>query len=282
MKLLGWDTSSKIGTIVALEWDASQRGKGWSDVRLVAEWTLNVTATHSERLLWGIHQVLESAGWKITDVDLFAVGVGPGSFTGLRIGITTARSLAHSLKKKIIPVSSLAALARPVALQLKENASRTLVVAATDACKGELFALFGSARSVGDCVCLADGDSAGLWKRGVEESVYSPDSLISALKKKLRTDAKGEGAGGWVVIGEGRHRYLDAWSELPKKNEWKCTQLFPDHVQGRYLGQLAWEGFQAGLARDPLAIRPRYLRASDAELKLKAGLLRPAPVCSES
>jgi tRNA threonylcarbamoyladenosine biosynthesis protein TsaB len=284
MKLLAWDTSSKVGALVALEWDQDRRGLSWDDVRLVGEWTLNVTATHSERLLWGVHHLLESAQWRIADVDLFAVGVGPGSFTGLRIGMTTARSLAHSLKKPLIPVSSLAALARPVAVHLSElkiskkpDLGRTLVIASTDACKGELFAIYGSARSVRDCVCLADGDQQGLWKRGVEERVETPEALSKLLKKKLSASSEEEG-GYWVAVGEGRRRYPELWESLPAEKEIRVALSFSDHVQGRYLGQLAWEAFQFGLSRDPLSIHPRYIRASDAEMKLKAGLLRPAPV----
>jgi tRNA threonylcarbamoyl adenosine modification protein YeaZ len=284
MKLLAWDTSSKVGALVALEWDQDKRGLTWDDVRLVGEWTLNVTATHSERLLWGIHQLLESAQWKIADVDLFAVGVGPGSFTGLRIGLTTARSLAHSLNKSLIPVSSLAALARPAAIHLGHlkfskslDLGRTMIVAATDACKGELFTLYGSARSVRDCVCIADGDRQGIWKRGVEERVETPEALIKLLTKKLNSVSDEEGAGYWLAVGEGRRRYPELWESLPAEKEIQAPFSFSDHVQGRYLGQLAWEAFQFGLSREPLSIHPRYIRASDAEMKLKAGLLRPAP-----
>lgn len=262
MKLLVWDTSSKSGTLAALEWDTT--------LRLAAEWTLNVESTHSERLLWGIHSLLESARWKIDEVDLFGVGVGPGSFTGLRIGITTARTLAHSLNKPLIAVSSLAALARPVALSLARAQLPAWVIATTDACKGELFALWGNARSVADCVSLADGDQPGLWKRGVEERVLSPEELMKVVGRKLKAQRRFQ----WIAVGEGRSRYLDAWKSLPHAREMETLVPFSNQVQGRYVGQLAWEAYQAGLARDPLTVHPRYVRASDAELKLRAGLLK--------
>lgn len=271
MKALAWDTSSKAGALVALEWDAASR-TGWDSVRLVSEWTLNVDATHSESLLWGIHQMLESARWKISDVDVFGVGMGPGSFTGLRIGVTTARTLSHTLGKPLVGVSSLAALARPAAAWLAD--SGTILVATTDACKGELFSLWGAAKGVRDCVALADGDSPGLWKRGVEEKVLSPEALMTQVRKKI---AGGGKKLSWAVVGEGRLRYLEDWKALPRSREVRIPDFFRDQVQGRALGQLVWEAAQAGLARDPLTVHPRYVRASDAELKLKAGLLKAAP-----
>jgi tRNA threonylcarbamoyladenosine biosynthesis protein TsaB len=244
----------------------------------VTELALNVDSAHSERLLWGIDSVLAAARWRLEDVDVLGVGTGPGSFTGLRIGVTTARTLAHTLRKPLIGVSSLAALARPAALALaaagKGARSRAVVVAATDACKGELFALWGSARSVRDCVVMAESDSAGLWKRGVEERVLSPEDLMKGIKRKL---TEGAGAAGWVVVGEGRKRYEDDWKKLPQAKRLELADSFSDQVQGRYLGQLVWEAYQAGLTRKALQVHPRYIRASDAELKLKAGLLPAGP-----
>jgi tRNA threonylcarbamoyladenosine biosynthesis protein TsaB len=272
MKLLAWDTSSRVGALAALEWDPSLKSQGWNDVKLVAEWSLSIELTQSERLLWGIHQILESARWKLEDVDVFAVGVGPGSFTSLRVGITTARTLAHSLKKPLIGVSSLAALARPTALWLNSQKSKAVVVATTDAAKGELFALYGSAAAVVDCVVLAEGDAQGLWKRGVEETVLAPGELMSILQQKL---GKSKGAS-WIAVGEGRNRYPDEWKKLDGKQELQAPVPFSGQVQGRFVGMLAWEAFQAGILREPLNVHPRYVRAPDAEIKLKAGLLPPA------
>ena len=272
MKLLAWDTSSKIGALAALQWEP----KMGVAPQLVAEWTLGVEAsTHSDRLLWSIHQLLEASRWKIGEVDLFAVGIGPGSFTGLRIGVTTARTLAHTLGKPLIGVSSLAALARPSALWLSSQKERTILIAATDACKGELFALWGASRSVRDCVCLAENDLPGLWKRGVEEVVITPDDLMKGIKRRLGKTA-------WAVVGEGKNRYPDLWKELPKKQEFEIPVPFADQVQGRFVGWLAWEAYQAGVVRKPLEVHPRYLRASDAELKLRAGLLQAGPTRGDS
>jgi tRNA threonylcarbamoyladenosine biosynthesis protein TsaB len=279
MKLLAWDTSSKAGAIVALEWPAEMVREGekptspsWESVRQAGEWSLNVDSQHSERLLWGIHQMLESARWKLEEIDAFAVGVGPGSFTGLRIGITTARTLAHALQKPLIGVSSLAALARPAALWLKSTErSDVMVVASTDACKGELFALWGKASSVAGCVQAPLEEQEGLWKRDVRELVIAPEELMDAVKSKLKKDSA------WIALGEGRARYSDAWKKLPAKQELRLEVPFSDQVQGRYLGMLAWEAWLAKMSREALAVHPRYVRASDAEIKLKSGVLKKAP-----
>jgi tRNA threonylcarbamoyladenosine biosynthesis protein TsaB len=280
MKLLVWDTSAKVGAIAALEWGEGTRS-GWDGVRLVSEWTLNVDSQHTERLLWGIHEILQASRWKLEDIDLFGVGVGPGSFTGLRIGVTTARTLAHTLNKPLIPVSSLAALARPVALWISKaqatlaKTKKTVVIAATDAAKGEIFSLWGNSKSIVDCVIKADGDSPGLWKRGVDEEVLPPDELIRLIKRKM---SEGGSSGTfWSVVGEAANRYPDLWKKLPASKRIEVPSSFTEHIQGRFLGQLAWEAYQAGVVRKALNVHPHYLRVADAEMKLKQGLLPPGP-----
>lgn len=281
-RLLAWDTSSKVGALVALDWDDSGGSKpvGGLPYRLVSEWTLNLDAAqHSERLLWGVHQMLESCRWKLSDIDFFGVGIGPGSFTGLRIGITTARTLAQTLGRPLVGVSSLAALARPIGLHYSDSPSRVIVVASTDAAKGELFSLVGAARSLTDCVARADGDFPGIWKRGVEEDVLSPNEIVKLVKKKLSEGVSREKSF-FVKIGEGKNRYSEIWKTLPKSKEVACPVPFIDQVQGRFLGQLCFEAIQAGLARSALDVHPRYLRVADAEKKLKSGELKPSPMHS--
>ena len=268
MKFLAWDTSSKAGSIVAMDSE-----------KVIAELSLNVDSTHSERLLWGIHQVLEAARWKLEDVDVFGVGVGPGSFTGLRIGVTTARTLAHTLHKPLVGVSSLAILARPIAdiFSKTGRGKETLVVAVTDACKGELFSLWGTADqlsydSSSDLLpntlthSLRDSLQASF-----HEEVHEAPVLLQRLGELFKT--LGPNAA-WIAIGEGRKRYAEDWSHgLPLERE--LSSLFPlyNQIEGRYLGRLVLEAFNRGEYKtEALDVQPRYLRASSAELKLRSSL----------
>ncbi len=249
IKFLVWDTSSKTAALATFEADTAA-----GTLTLLAEWIVNVeTSTHSERLLWAIDGILKASRLALEELDFFGVGVGPGSFTGLRIGITTARTLAHSLNKPLVGVSSLSALARPVALWLQTLKQDAVLIASSDACKGELFALYGKPAEI-----LSDVP--------ISEQVLSPSDLIKAIKKKLSKKRK------WLAVGEGRKRYLDFWKELPSSLEIKFPSLYRDYfqnIQGRYLGALVWEAYKGGKIQNALTLFPRYLRASSAELKLK-------------
>lgn len=269
MKLLAWDTSSKFGSIAALEWTPGQAKLP----RLAAEWSLGLEAAHSDRLLWAVHQLLEACKWTLDEVDYFGVGVGPGSFTGIRIGVTTARSLALATGKPLVGVSSLSALVRPVAAAYAEiSQEKVFVVGATDACKGEIFVLSGIAKSVRDCVSHEDSGNGALWKRGVEEALHTPESLSALLEKRLEE----KDCSTVVVVGEARDRYPEIFGPLAKREGIRMLEvsgLAGDFVQGRSVAHLAWEAVQGGLERPGMLIHPRYLRASDAEIKLSRGLL---------
>jgi tRNA threonylcarbamoyl adenosine modification protein YeaZ len=271
MRLLAWDTSSKTGTIAALLWDAKSKGTD-QNFKVLSEWRLNVDLAHSDQLLWALSQTLEAANWKLPDIDYLGVGVGPGSFTGLRVGLATAKALAFSLSRPIVGVSSLAAYARPVADWAYAFRRKILVIVAHDACKNEVYALWGAARSVRECVALAENDLPGVWKRGVEEKALSPTVLASALRKKYA-----EGMDGWIALGNAVDRYPEIFSALPRETRIEVPHLTDQGVDPRTLGQLAWEGVQAGLPRAAELVGPRYLRASEAEMKLKAGLLPKGP-----
>jgi tRNA threonylcarbamoyl adenosine modification protein YeaZ len=277
-RYLGFDTSSVTGVVVAFE--VSDQVE--DNLRIVAEWTLSLeTSRHSERLLWTIDTVLQSAGWKLSDLTAIAVGVGPGSFTGLRIGITTAAMLAAQLKLPVIPISSLALLARGAHEFLKEmievnpkqnkGLEKTLIMACTDASKGEWFALTGSQKSIGDCIAMAEGDLPGIWGRGVSEKAITPEVALKEVEKYL--DKHPESS--WLAVGQSVQRYEIEFKTLPAKRRLSIKKAL-NQVQPRILAILTWEAIQQGFFRDFSALKPRYLRDSDAEVKLKKGLLKPA------
>ncbi len=100
MLILGIETSTRTGSVAVL----SEKG-------VVAQYSLNIEVTHSERLMSTVDRVLKDTGHAIRDFDGFAVAIGPGSFTGLRIGISTVKGLALATEKPIAAVPTLQALA---------------------------------------------------------------------------------------------------------------------------------------------------------------------------
>jgi tRNA threonylcarbamoyl adenosine modification protein YeaZ len=267
-RFLAWDTSSVTGIVTAFEIEGSV-------LREVVSWSLSLeTSRHSERLLWSIDTVLQSAGWKLKDLSGIAVGVGPGSFTGIRIGVTTARMLASTLSIPVTPISSQALLARN-AVDALPVLDKTLVIACTDATKGEWFTLMGSAKSVRDCVTFAEGDYPGVWGRGVIEMVLPPDEMLERANKqleKLGEDAK------WIAIGQSVLRYPEIWKALPQKIRVKDLPETIHKANPQILTQLAFEAIQQGIQRPSSSLKPRYLRDSEAEVKLKKGLLKVNPL----
>ncbi|MDA8229281.1 MAG: tRNA (adenosine(37)-N6)-threonylcarbamoyltransferase complex dimerization subunit type 1 TsaB [Desulfitobacterium hafniense] len=100
MKYLSIDTTTKVTALALAE-----------DSKVIAEGFLHTNKTHSERLIPMLDQLLLAASWKLSDLDFIGVVRGPGSFTGIRIGIATAEGFAQVLNIPVIGVTSLEALA---------------------------------------------------------------------------------------------------------------------------------------------------------------------------
>lgn len=96
MKRLAFDASTTVATCAVSEDDV-----------VLASFTINHPKTHSELLLPMIDQVLKAVGWKISDLETIVVANGPGSFTGLRIALATAKALAHAHNIPVYTVSTL-------------------------------------------------------------------------------------------------------------------------------------------------------------------------------
>lgn len=130
MKILSLDSSSVTASVAVTE-----NGK------ILGEGFINNGLTHSQTLMPLVAETLEKSGVSIKDIDLFAVTNGPGSFTGVRIGIASVKGMADALGKKCVPVSTLEAIAQPL------NTEDVIACAVMDArcnqvytasfCKGE-------------------------------------------------------------------------------------------------------------------------------------------------
>ena len=99
MKVLAFDTSSKALSLAILE-----------DRQILAETTINIKKNHSITLMPAIDFLMASLDWTPKDLDRIVVAEGPGSYTGLRIAVATAKTLAHTLKIELVGMSSLLAL----------------------------------------------------------------------------------------------------------------------------------------------------------------------------
>jgi tRNA threonylcarbamoyladenosine biosynthesis protein TsaB len=102
------------------------------DYNLLLEIDLDATQRSAQSLAPGVRQLLERVGWRATDLDLVAVSIGPGSFTGVRIGVTTAKVLAYAVGAEVLGVETPSAIAAAV----PEEIDRVAVV--LDAQRGEL------------------------------------------------------------------------------------------------------------------------------------------------
>ncbi|HET6515243.1 MAG TPA: tRNA (adenosine(37)-N6)-threonylcarbamoyltransferase complex dimerization subunit type 1 TsaB [Thermodesulfovibrionales bacterium] len=229
MRTLGVETSTMLGGIAIMD---DEKG-------LIAEIRLNIKTTHSERLMTGINLVLRQAGMKIADIDAFGIATGPGSFTGLRIGLSTVKGFSYATGKPVISIPTLEAFAwnfpytkHPVCVML-------------DARKGEVYA------------------AVFLWKdrdfeRVMEARSIKVDELADILKGPV------------VFAGEGAVIYRESLEGLAHAQpifappQWSVPS--PSNI-----AYLAMKKAQKREFSDPLGLTPLYVRKSEAEVKLQGG-----------
>ncbi|MFK5926459.1 MAG: tRNA (adenosine(37)-N6)-threonylcarbamoyltransferase complex dimerization subunit type 1 TsaB [Desulfuromusa sp.] len=226
IKILAVDSSSFTGSVALCCGDS-----------LVAESLLNVRGTHSEKLLQQINLLLCEAGWKLEDLDLLSVVTGPGSFTGLRIGIATVKGLAQALNKPVVPVSSLQAVAMNLPL------SPIPICAFLDARKKEVYSQIFEWHATAGPVAIG------------EPSVLPPAQLLKGL------------SGTVALVGDGvalyHHLIDDILAERALIPVATAHQLRAAHASW-----LALQAWRADLVQDAAEILPTYIRPSDAELNL--------------
>ncbi|MBW3608360.1 MAG: tRNA (adenosine(37)-N6)-threonylcarbamoyltransferase complex dimerization subunit type 1 TsaB [Actinobacteria bacterium] len=225
MIVLGLDTATPA-TAVALV-DDQRRGDG---IERRHDPAPGERPGHAAQLLALAAEVLGMAGLRFADVDRIAVGVGPGTFTGLRIGVATARALAQGSGAELVGVSTLRALA----VVAEPAAGGSGVLAVIDARRGEAFA-------------------AG-WREGrtvLEQAALAPAALARRVAEE---------GGAWLAVGNGALRFR---ADL----EGAGCSVPPDESPHHAVSALAICGLalQASPGMRDLVV-PDYLRLPDAVL----------------
>lgn len=220
MTTLGFDTATSATAVCLLRED----GEGYEHVPSPDE--LAARPAHGSELLPRIHELMERAGLGYGDVERIAVGVGPGTFTGLRVGIATARALAHAHDIPVHPVSSLAAVAAGIDAPLR--------LALIDARRGEVFS------------ALYDEADGVRW----EPAVSSPDELAERVREEAVNP---------VAAGDGSVRFREVLEAAGVRVEPDGSQAHA--VRALHVCRLA----ATTQPVPPAAVLPEYLRAPDAK-----------------
>lgn len=219
MLILGADTSSKAATAALME-----------DDRIICEYTLNIDNTHSEKFLPLIEQMLRDTARSYEDVDVFACGLGPGSFTGIRIGVATIKGLCGALSKKAIGVSSLKALA------YNASGCAEIIVPAVFARADEVF-------------CAAySSDMTEI----MAPAVLTIDELLNSLKDKKA-----------MFLGDGAERFCSAIKEASESFDVAPQNL--SIMRGSSICALGAIMAKNNEFTDYNQLVPVYLRQSQAE-----------------
>lgn len=208
------------------------------DENVIAEKNEQDQRNHSEHLDPLITEILKENNLKLTDIDRFAVAQGPGSYTGLRIGITTAKMFSSILNKDLVGISSLAALAKGV------EQEKTIIVAEIDARNNNFFA----------GAYIIENDQV---KEVVPDGHYALDDLLDKVRKeveKYKYDV--------TFAGSAIDKYRDQISSKLENIDFAQASGDVNEIHAQNIGLLA----QNAETIDPDKMVPKYLRRTQAEL----------------
>ncbi len=198
----------------------------------------------AKTLLPAVDCLLNRAGVALGEVEAFAISIGPGSFTSLRVGIATVKGLAFESDCPIAPVSTLAALA------LAAGPTDRLVVPMLDARRGEIYAAAYEGSSGREAV--------------LPEGVYTPEALCARIRPPC------------LLVGEGATLCGEAIAAA--LGEGVAVLLPPEgNALARHVGALGAEQLARGSWVSAAQLVPHYLRRAEAEVKRTGERFEPAP-----
>jgi tRNA threonylcarbamoyladenosine biosynthesis protein TsaB len=223
MKILGIESSGLQGSIALLQ-----------DEQLRKEINLKDGMVHGKYLAPSIKKALQSCGWRIKSINLIAVDIGPGSYTGLRIGLATAKTLAYALDIPLIGVSSLDVIAQNIPVRYDH------ICPVLDARWLQVYAAI-----------YARHDK--IYQRSSDYLSITPEELMRQLP---------EGA---FLFGNGINRYRNIFTRADIKIGNPALAI----PRAANVARLGRQAYLKGERADPFKLVPLYLRLTEAETKLK-------------
>jgi len=231
LKILAIECSATPASVAVLDGD-----------KLLASAFVNVKLTHSQTLMPMIESTLKAAKININDIEGFAISNGPGSFTGVRIGISAVKGLAAAKKLPCVAVSTLYAMA--------QNYSDTdcIVCAVMDARCNQLYnAIFD----------IQNGKIARL----CDDRALLCNELYEEIKNLSQSSSKCV-----IIVGDGAEIFYKVAKELNNVKKAHPSREFQNAVG---VGYAALNGFETGNTLTPNELLPFYLRLPQAERELK-------------
>jgi tRNA threonylcarbamoyladenosine biosynthesis protein TsaB len=222
MKVLAIDTSTRVCCIALVDGE-----------RALGESLLYGQKNHSEKLLSMVDELFANTGVLPRSIDLIAVSSGPGSFTGLRVGISTAQGLAFSLGKDLKGVSTLEVLATQAAMW------PGFICPMMDARKQQIY------------TCLYKYAENGTLTKVIGEAVIEPEKWLRDLPAAA------------LFVGEGAQNYKGMIGKIQKGN----TVLPDSHANPRalVLARIARQGYEQNRINELEETGPLYIRQPDAQ-----------------
>ena len=235
--VLALDTSSPSGSLAVLR-----------DEKIVGVVSTATGEVYSSRMFRELEFLLGELSVRMEEFELFAVAAGPGSFTGLRVGLAAVKGWAEVYRKPIAPVSALEA----VAVQAHSNAA--LIVPVLDARRGQLY--FGLYRRAaggapGESLLVLDG----------EEYMMTPSEFFEAVRERA--------AGVEFAIVTPQPELFPAEAMQNQIAKLKAVVEPASSVLAPFIGQLGLRCAQRGELADPLTLDANYVRRTDAQLHWK-------------
>ncbi len=236
MVVLGIDTATAMSAVGVVR-----------DDRLLGETAERAGAGHAARLPALVERLLEQTALTLEQVDAIAVSTGPGSFTGLRVGLGFAKGIAFAGGLRIVGVSTLEALAATAPSRF------TAIAAVTDARRGETYlAIF--RRSAREVV------------RVCEDVALPPEEAAERVVGALSSE------GSVLVVGDAAERYPEVFGRL-RRDGLEVASFDEFHPRGGVVAVLGKRRLARGDADRAEALVPVYVRAPTAERNLRQGSL---------